>query len=172
LTVCERERALVIGNRLSVLALLGQHRSACGDDAPVGVRRIIRDAQQLLGQVDLTEVERKTSVFARQLPALAVEDGDLLEHRERPLLLAHGLEVASEVERRLEVAGVRRVLLAPIVRGLLQFVLRLRGALFERGRLGLGLGAVERQRVGSAGEMGAAAGHQARRKAKQACGAA
>ena len=124
----QRQGALEEGNGLVIVAFLGQHRSAGRDDAPVGVAGIVGNGQQLLGGADLVEVERQPAVFAGQLAALPVVDRNLLQHRHRAALLAHGLEIARIAERRLQIARIFAVGLAPVLGGLQQIIADAAGA--------------------------------------------
>ena len=165
----ERQRPVVEGDRFGVFALLSEHGAARGDNAPVRIDRIVGGRQQPTGELHLVEIEREASVFAGELAVVAAKNRGLLEHRKRPLLLTHGLKIAGEIERDFDVARVLRILLAPVLGRLLEIVWRWSvGA--RRTRLGLrqrlGRRIVERERVGSAGKLGAAADHQARGKAQ------
>ena len=159
----ERQGALVERYRLAVFALLGKRRAARGDQAPVGINRVVGGGEKPAREANLIEVEGEAPVFARQLAAVTVENRGLLQHGEGALLLPHGLEVAREIEGYLEVAGGLGVLLAPILGCLLEFAARARGNLRVLRR------AVQRKRVGHAGrgKLGAATRQQARRKAEK-----
>ena len=92
---------------------------ASGDDAPVGIDRIVGGREQSLSKADLVELEREASVLAGELVVLAVENRGLLQNRKRALLLAHGFQVARVAQGRIEVARVLCVFLAPPLGGLL-----------------------------------------------------
>ena len=127
---------------LAVLALLGEHGAARGDDLPVRVDGIVGQLQQLLGLRDVVELEQQAAVLAGDALVGRVGGRSLLHHGERLLLLALRLEVAGEVEGGLRVLGVLRVDLAPIFGGFgeLRLAVRCRCGCRRRGGAGGDLG--------------------------------